>query len=945
MATGIGPIEIQMLADLARLRQDMNSAKGIVTGAADGMGKAFGALKGALGALGVGLSAGAIGAWVKDAINAADETSKLAQKMGVTTKEVAGLQLAFEQSGSDAQQMQTSIARLSKEMANGNAAFERMGINVRDAQGNLRGTREVLGEVADKFQTYEDGAAKAALAQELFGKAGADLIPLLNAGAEGLEEMDRMAEQLGLTIDENTAASAERFNDTLDLIGKGTTGIGRQIAAQLLPTLEGLAGQFLKTMTEGDKLKNIAAGIGSALKAMYVVGLTVVELFKTLGKSIGATAAAFAAVIRGDFKGALTILQELKTDIGTGWTQTLDQAKKAWDTTGDAAIGAMVETQKQAAPTQAATARLSDSTKALAAEQKKAAEAAAKHAEEQRKLSVIITNVGEDESAAETARLKRYADRAKAHADMAQKTIDGEWAIAEAQNVILTNDLERWREAQTEKERIEKERADAMVAEQAKVWDQIAQSMTDSLMDGGKNVAQMLKDLFRTVVLRPVLAPMGAALSGAMAPGTANAGSLSGSLLSGIGAFGGAAGAGLSNVLSGNVLGAFSAAGSLIGTGSLAGITSGLGMGLGALAPGLALLAALPKLKSTLFGGEIKDSWVAGGFANGETLADAFDWQSGGLLGSSKQKDKPIGALGDALTAGGRAMFAQVAEYARILQLPAEAVRAASTSFEFGTKGLTPEQIEAKAREVISAYGNAMAAQFTTVLAPLQKAGETLVDTMARLAQTETVTRELGKLGGIFAGIANSSLTAKQGLVDLMGGIEQLAAAAQSFVSNYYSEAEQAGIGARGVMDALAAAGIDASTLTTKAEYRALLESLDPETQTRQLAALLQQADAFAKLADYMAGTETQESLGMLAAGASEQLVALQTLTDTQTVGLETVAASVDGSAERIERAIADLQTSMAAAQTAIATYTQRTAVALERVLPDGDALAVRVTT
>ncbi len=135
MATGIGPIEIQMLADLARLRQDMNSAKGIVTGATDSMGKAFGMLKGALGALGVGLSAGAIGAWVKDAINAADETSKLAQKMGVATKEVAGLQLAFDLSGSNAQEMQTSIARLSKEMANGNAAFERMGINVRDRQG------------------------------------------------------------------------------------------------------------------------------------------------------------------------------------------------------------------------------------------------------------------------------------------------------------------------------------------------------------------------------------------------------------------------------------------------------------------------------------------------------------------------------------------------------------------------------------------------------------------------------------------------------------------------------------------------------------------------------------------------------------------------------------------------------------------------------------------
>jgi hypothetical protein len=810
-------------------------------------------------------------------------------------------------------------------MANGNAAFERMGINVRDAQGNLRGTRDVLGEVADKFQTYSDGAGKAALAQELFGKAGADLIPLLNQGADGLAEMDRMAEQLGLTIDENTAQSAERFNDTLDLIGKGTTGIGRQIAAQLLPTLEGLAGQFLTTMTEGDKLRSIAEGISVALKSLYVVGLTVVEVFKTIGTAVGGTFAAIAAAVSGDFKGALNIMRDLKTDIGTSWVQTLEQAKKAWNTTGDAAVGAMVRTEKALAPVERATQRTAAATRDL----KKATEDTAKvwggwvpmlHEADSALTGVLSdgemlayvmsTEVAPamDETAAETARLARAAEQA------------GINIAAAAQQA--TEAAPEWQKA----------------------WDQIAQSMTDALMDGGKNVGKMLQDLFRTIVLRPVLAPVGAALTGALAPGAANAGGF-GSLLSGIGGFGSAAGAGLSNVLSGNIGGAFSAAGSLLGTGSFGGITSGLGMGLGAALPAIALLAALPKLKSTLFGGDVKDTGVIGTLGYGGISAEGYDLKTGGLFGNTSSSSRPIGAIGDALASGSAAMYAQVLEYAKVLKLPAEAVGAAKADFNFSTKGLSAEQIASKVQQVVGDYGEAMAEGAADFLRPLQKTGESFLDTLGRLAELETFSAQLANLGGAFGGIASSSLGARQALVDLMGGIDALAAASQSFVANYYTEAEQASIAARQVADALEAAGIDTSALSSRTDYRQMLESLNPETDSAQIAALLQNAESFASLSDYLASTADADTLATLAEGADAQLMQLQALTDSQTSGLETVTTAVtDGTASVVE-AINGLGSVLAAANNAIAVYTQRTAQVLERVIPDGDALTVRTAT
>ena len=200
----IGTLEFEFLANIARLRQDMDDAKKAVGGASDFIkGAADGAKKALIG-LAAGLSVGAFSSWVKGAIDAADETSKMAQRMGVATNEVGGLKLAFELGGSSAEGMTAAFAKLSKNAAENNEAFKALGVATRNADGTLRPTKDLFYDVADAFKGMEDGAVKSARAQEIFGKSGAELIPLLNGGADGLREMAEMAEKLGLVIDENT---------------------------------------------------------------------------------------------------------------------------------------------------------------------------------------------------------------------------------------------------------------------------------------------------------------------------------------------------------------------------------------------------------------------------------------------------------------------------------------------------------------------------------------------------------------------------------------------------------------------------------------------------------------------------------------------------------------------------------------------------------------------
>lgn len=335
--TRLATLTVEMAANVARLRQDMDSARRTVDSAMSQIRTAAGLAAGALGALGVGLSAGAMATWIKGAVDAADETSKLAQKVGIATDQVAGLQLAFQQSGLAADDVQSMLARLARQIADNGDMLKAMGIETRTASGALRSTRDVLGEVADRFASYSDGAAKTALAIEGFGRSGAAIIPLLNGGAAAIDEFDRVARELGLTIDQRTARAAESFNDTVELIGMSSRGVATRIAAELLPTLSGLATQFFESMNKGVRLQLVADGLSVSLRGMYVAGVGIIETFSTVGSVLGGVAAAIDLAVRGRLAEAGRVLALLRDDIGDGWRGAAESMRKAWQSAGGTA--------------------------------------------------------------------------------------------------------------------------------------------------------------------------------------------------------------------------------------------------------------------------------------------------------------------------------------------------------------------------------------------------------------------------------------------------------------------------------------------------------------------------------------------------------------------------------------------------------------------------------
>lgn len=267
-------------------------------------------------ALGVGISAAGFSAFVKSSIDAADEMNKLSQKVGLSVESLSALKYAGDLSDVSVEQLGTGLKQLSRNMLDAAAgtgeakdAFAALGIDVRGLSNE-----QVLSKIADQFAQMEDGAGKTALAMKVFGKSGADLIPLLNQGSAGLSDLRKEAERLGVVMSSQMARAAEEFNDNLTRMRTHITGIGYSLANDVLGPLGAVASEMGNTSNKANELTSSINPLKTVLEAVIITGANVKFVFEGIGREIGAISAQAAALARGSLSEAQAIRRELIAD-------------------------------------------------------------------------------------------------------------------------------------------------------------------------------------------------------------------------------------------------------------------------------------------------------------------------------------------------------------------------------------------------------------------------------------------------------------------------------------------------------------------------------------------------------------------------------------------------------------------------------------------------------
>jgi len=293
-------------ASLKRLGNSMQGVQGRVKNlrmAMSGLNKTFAAL-------GVILSAGAFVRMVKGSIDAADAFGKLEIQTGIAANTLQAYVNAGKLAGVEQATIEKSLRRLAQSMREADQgvatykdAFDSLGISVRTTDGVLKTNQELLGEIADRFSKMEDGATKAAIAMEIFGRSGSSMVNLLNNGKASLEEFN-------FEVSENFAQNAEYFNDQMTMLGFKVKGFSMQIADNLLPTLNNLAEMFSNITKEGADLEALFVSLNYTLKITAATVFTVYKGFEFLAIMLETNLRMLQKWAKLDFKG---LFKEWKT--------------------------------------------------------------------------------------------------------------------------------------------------------------------------------------------------------------------------------------------------------------------------------------------------------------------------------------------------------------------------------------------------------------------------------------------------------------------------------------------------------------------------------------------------------------------------------------------------------------------------------------------------------
>jgi hypothetical protein len=220
-----------------------------------------GAKMAGMGVAKIGLAAAgaatALAALVKINTDFMDKLGKTASKLGIEVEFLQNMRFAAEQTGVKVEALDMGLQRFIRraaEAASGTGeakrAFQQLGIQLKDGNGNLRDVELLMNDVADGIMNTSDSAEQVRLAFKFFDSEGVSLVNTLKNGSKGLQDFKTEAENLGLIISKESIAKAEMFADSLNILKKQFTAITANLTAAFIPIMQDASTALSEMMTE-----------------------------------------------------------------------------------------------------------------------------------------------------------------------------------------------------------------------------------------------------------------------------------------------------------------------------------------------------------------------------------------------------------------------------------------------------------------------------------------------------------------------------------------------------------------------------------------------------------------------------------------------------------------------------------------------------------------------
>lgn len=218
-----------------------------LSGAVPGLGAVAGMLMGPAGIVaGVALMAGAVARAVPRVVGDISSMADTAERIGVSAESFQELQGAMLLMTEDAAALTPALQRLlevtgqaAMGVGEGATAFRDMGLEARNAEGQVKTLNELLPDIADRMQAAGSQAERLALAQRLFGEQGRAFVRVLQQGSTGLDDLRQAARDAGIVLNEDMVEGARAADAELKLANARIEAASDKLLLRFEPAVTG----------------------------------------------------------------------------------------------------------------------------------------------------------------------------------------------------------------------------------------------------------------------------------------------------------------------------------------------------------------------------------------------------------------------------------------------------------------------------------------------------------------------------------------------------------------------------------------------------------------------------------------------------------------------------------------------------------------------------------
>jgi hypothetical protein len=248
------------------------------------------------------ISAAAVGTavvlsrFVNQVATIGDDLDKMSGRTGFAVESLDKLQFAAERGGATLDDVEKAIKKFQKTAVDAGERgletylyyFRELGVELKDSEGNFRDTEQLFFDTAIAISELESATERAGYAQQLFGRAGTSLLPMLKGGEEGFRSLMEKAEDYGIVTRKITGDSAQ-FKDNIYDLTRAARGMKITLASELIPEVNDMIEDTLKWYVANKDLINsgilsFAKDVAAVMETLASATRTVVENYDKLSR-------------------------------------------------------------------------------------------------------------------------------------------------------------------------------------------------------------------------------------------------------------------------------------------------------------------------------------------------------------------------------------------------------------------------------------------------------------------------------------------------------------------------------------------------------------------------------------------------------------------------------------------------------------------------------------